>query len=93
MMVEMLVRRVVDGRVQLSVELVDTYRGDTECVTRIRRPVRRTAQGAESSTRPTRSSTIIVDHTVAVDASCLPRKENISTSSEGLEKSLTAAVG
>jgi hypothetical protein len=32
MMVEMLVRRVVDGRVQFSIEMVDT-KGDSECVT------------------------------------------------------------
>lgn len=51
MMVEMLVRRVVDGRVQLSVELVDTYKGDTECVTPTRPLGRLTALAAELPSR------------------------------------------
>jgi hypothetical protein len=50
MMVEMLVRRVVDGRVQLSVELVDTYKGDTECVAQ--RPLGRLTALAVDSRSP-----------------------------------------
>lgn len=60
MKVEMLVRRVVDGRVQLSVELVDTYKGDSECVAQ--RPLGRlTALAVASpSGRCTPSSTTVV---------------------------------
>lgn len=51
MKVEMLVRRVVDGRVQFSVELVDTCKGENECVTRTKPPVRLTATAVATSTQ------------------------------------------
>jgi len=75
MKVEMLVRRVVDGRVELSVEMVDT-KGDTECVN----PGRLTALAVASrSTRCTNSSTT-VGLTSVEDASSLKHTESISTS-------------
>jgi len=78
MKVEMLVRRVVDGRVELSVEMVDTTvsKGDTECVN----PGRLTALAVASrSTRCTNSST--TDGLTAVEAvSSLKHTESISTS-------------
>ena len=79
MMVEMLVRRVVDGRVQLSVELVDTYNGGTECVVRST-PVRLTAQVVESPFRRCINSSITDGLTVVVDDISLRKREPISTS-------------
>lgn len=80
MMVEMLVRRVVDGRVQLSVELVDTYKGDTECVTPTRPLGRLTAQVVESPFRRCINSSITGGLTVVVDDISLRKREPISTS-------------
>lgn len=77
MMVEMLVRRVVDGRVQFSVELVDTYNGDTECVTLTRPPARLTALVVASSSPASRNSSTTEVPTVVVDASC--RLKNMRT--------------
>lgn len=79
MMVEMLVRRVVDGRVQLSVELVDTNKGGTECVARST-PVRLTALAVETPFRRCINSSITDGLTVVEDDTSLRKNERISTS-------------
>jgi len=77
MMVEMLVRRVVGGKVIISVEMVDT-RGDTECVTRIRSLVRRTALAAESSSQRCTSLSITGAQS-AVEGVSFPRRRGIAS--------------
>ena len=77
MIVEMLVRRVVDGKVIISVEMVDT-RGDTECVTRIKNQGRLTALAAESSSRRCTSLSITGAQSAVEDVS-FPRRRGIAS--------------
>ena len=77
MMVEMLVRRIIDGKVIISVEMVDT-RGDTECVTRIRNHGRLTALAAGSSFQRCTSLSITGAQS-AVEGVSFPRRRGIAS--------------
>jgi hypothetical protein len=75
MKVEMLVRRVVDGRVQFSVELVATYNGDSECVTLTNPLGRLTALAVASRSKRCTSLSTTVVPTDAEDDTSLRMKE------------------
>lgn len=93
MKVEMLVRRVVDGRVTFSVEMVDSnYKGETECVTLTRPPARLTALAVATSSRRCTPSSITVGLNVVEDGSSLKHIESISISSVRSEKNSTDAA-
>lgn len=92
MMVEMLVRRVVDGRVKLSVEMVDT-RGDTECVNLTNSPVGLTALAAASRSPRCTTSLTTVAPTGVEDGFSRSKSNATSQSSGPSGKSLIGAGG